>query len=168
MKTLTLLRHAKSSWDDPGMKDFDRPLNERGREAARLVGRELKRRKMHFDIVLASPAVRVRETLDGLADGILAIEFDEQIYLASPTTLLGAVRDLPETAQSALVVGHNPGMHEFALLLSAEDDERRNRIVAKYPTGALARIELPARKWSEIEPGTGTISALIFPRELAG
>ncbi len=99
MKRLTLLRHAKSSWDAPGLQDFDRPLNKRGREAARLVGRELSRRKLRFDLVLASPAMRVRETLEELADGFgsaLDIRFEPRIYLADPDTLLDLVRGLSD------------------------------------------------------------------------
>ena len=170
MKTLTLLRHAKSSWAEPGAKDFDRPLNQRGREAARLVGRALKRRELRFDIVLASPAVRVRETLQELEKAYgsqLDISFDEQIYLASPKTLLSVVRALPDTAESVLLIGHNPGMHQFALELSVEDDGLRQQIAGKYPTGALASIELPIDRWRDAGDQPGTISALILPRELA-
>ena len=171
MKTLTLLRHAKSSWAEPGMKDFDRPLNKRGREAARLVGADLKRRKISFDHILASPAVRVRDTLEELENAYgspLDISFDEQIYLASPKALLSLVRALPETDASVLLVGHNPGMHEFALQLSKEDsDGLRGRITGKYPTGALASIELPVDRWSDAGTKLGTISALVLPRELA-
>ena len=171
MKTLALLRHAKSSWDAPGLDDFDRPLNKRGREAARLVGRELGRRKMRFDLVLASPAVRVRETLDEMADGYgapLAISFERQIYLAEPDRLLDLVQDLPDEIESPLLVGHNPGLHRLALQLSTGDGKGfRGRIAGNYPTGALAQIELPAKSWKEAGGNPGTISSLIFPRELA-
>jgi phosphohistidine phosphatase len=171
MKTLTLLRHAKSSWDSPGLKDFDRPLNARGREAARLVGCELSRRKMRFDLVLASPAMRVRETLEELADGfgnVLDVQFEQQIYLADPDTLLDLVRGLADDIESPLLVGHNPGLHELALQLSdggAEDF--RGRIAGNYPTGALVEIELPVKHWSAAGDKPGMISALILPRDLA-
>lgn len=171
MRKLTLLRHGKSSWDAQGLNDFDRPLNQRGREAARLVGRELRRRKMRFDLVLASPAIRVRETLEELADGFgsaLDIRFEPRIYLADPDTLLDLVRSLPDEIESPLLVGHNPGLHELALQLSADDDQGlRSRIVGKYPTGALAGIELPPTHWSEAGEEPGTISTLILPRDLA-
>jgi len=172
MKTLTLLRHAKSSWAEQGKDDFDRPLNTRGREAARLVGRELRRRKMRFDLVLASPAARVRETLEELAEGYgegFDARFDRRIYLAEPDVLLNLVRDLPDTIQCPLLVGHNPGIEQFALRLSAEDDQGvRAKIATKYPTGALVRIELPAKHWSNAGGEPGTMSGLILPRDLAG
>jgi phosphohistidine phosphatase len=171
MKRLTLLRHAKSSWDTPGLQDFDRPLNTRGREAARLVGRELNRRKMRFDLVLASPARRVRETLEELADGFgsaFDIRFESRIYLADPDTLLDLVRGLSEDIESPLLVGHNPGLHELALQLLADDaQDFRKRIAEKYPTGALAEIELPAKDWSAAGEQPGTISALVLPRDLS-
>jgi phosphohistidine phosphatase len=114
MKRLTILRHAKSSWDRPDADDFDRPLNDRGRKAAVRMGHELKHRELRFDVALASPAVRVRETLDGLAkgDGEFApdIRFDQSLYLADAATLLDRVKALSDDVRAPLLVGHNPGL----------------------------------------------------------
>jgi len=168
VKSLTVLRHAKSSWDDP-VADFDRQLNERGRKAAVAVGEELKRRGTKFDCVIASPAKRVRETLDQLGKGYgepLDVHFDERIYLASEDNLLDLVRGIPDDVGSALIVGHNPGLHRLALLLIRDEGELRQRIADKYPTAAATTVELAADRWTEIEPGSGELSALILPRDL--
>ncbi|MGL4312951.1 MAG: SixA phosphatase family protein, partial [Sphingomonas sp.] len=113
MKTLTLLRHAKSGWNDPAARDFDRPLNDRGRRAAQVVGRYLRSQGLEFDHVVASPARRVIETLEDVALGYgreFDPEWDRRVYLASGSTLLDVVTDLPDAASRALLVGHNPGL----------------------------------------------------------
>ena len=170
MKTLTILRHAKSSWDESGLSDFERPLNDRGTKAARRIGEELQRRGMRFDHVLASPAVRVRETLDGVADGYGAdfeVAFDERIYMATVGALLEIVRGIPDDSKRPLLVGHNPGLE---LLLSrltrGHDGGPRDKVLGKYPTGALAVVQLPAKLWREVAEGSGEIVELILPREL--
>ena len=120
MKTLTLLRHAKSDWTDTVLRDFDRPLNGKGKRAAALVGQHLRRSMPGFDHVVASPAVRVVETLDEVQRGFgrtLAPAWDRRIYMASAVTLLDLVRDLPAAAGDVLMVGHNPGLEDLVLLL---------------------------------------------------
>ncbi len=170
MTILTVLRHAKSSWDNAGIEDFDRPLNDRGRKAARRVGRELKHRKIRFDHVIASRAVRVRETLKELASGYgrdLDVRFDEKVYAAGVDTLLSIVRTLPENIHAPLLVGHNPGLHELLVTLTRNDGAGlRRRIVAKFPTAAVAVVTLPAARWEEVLNGSGEIRELIIPREL--
>jgi phosphohistidine phosphatase len=169
MKNLTLLRHAKSGWDDPALRDFDRPLNTRGRRAARTVGAEMKAQELDFDLVLASPARRVAETLDEIAAGYgpLEPEFDERLYLASAASLLDIVRHAPEGVDRLLLVGHNPGLEELALRLARSDrDALRGEIEIKYPTGTVAEIELPAERWTDIREGTGRIVRFIRPRDL--
>lgn len=170
MKRLTVLRHAKSSWDDPSLDDFNRPLNETGWKAARRMGRELKRRDVHFDLVLASTAARVRETIDGLEekyDFKVRIQFQPSIYLATEGTLLSLIRALPRDISSPLLVGHNPGLERLLLALSSDDNKGfRVRIAHKFPTCALSAVELPAKAWDEVEPGSGRISDLILPKEL--
>jgi phosphohistidine phosphatase len=169
MKILTLLRHAKSGWDDPVSRDFDRPLNPRGRRAARTVGREMKAQGLAFDLVLASPARRVMETLDEVAAGYGAIapEYDRRLYLAATATLLDIVRHAPDTAERLLLVGHNPGLEELALRLAqGEGDALRGEVEVKYPTGTVAEIELPAESWAEVKEGTGRIARFIRPRDL--
>ena len=171
MKRLTILRHAKSSWDDPQLADFNRPLNNRGWKAARRMGRELKRRDIHFDLCLASTAARVRETLDGLMETYgeprFEIRFEPRIYEATVATLLDIVHELPDNASAPLLVGHNPGLENLILKLSSEDSSGfRARVAEGYPTAALAVIELPSQRWSDMDSGSGEIVELILPREL--
>ena len=168
MKQISILRHAKSDWGDAKLDDFDRPLNDRGWKAARRMGRELKHRGVEFDLVIASPAARVRETLDGLTEKLKAnveIRFEPRMYLANEETLLEIIRDLPESAHAPLLVGHNPGLHQLVLDLT-RDGAERSRIAHKFPTAALARIELPADRWRDVAQGSGKLAALILPREL--
>lgn len=163
-KQLAILRHAKSDWGQPGLSDFERPLNERGRAAAETMRRAIEQRGLAFDAVLSSPSARTRETLALV--GINA-EWEEQLYLASPDTLMGVVRRLPEHAQSALVVGHNPGLHELVLKLARPDaGGLRQRVLGKFPTGAMAVLELEIESWSEATPACGEVRELLLPREL--
>jgi phosphohistidine phosphatase len=169
MKSLTLLRHAKSGWDDPASRDFDRPLNPRGRRAARTVGAEMKAQGMAFDIVLASPARRVAETLDEVGAGYGAIEpgYDRRLYLASAETLLDIVRHAPAMAERLLLVGHNPGLEELALRLARRDGDRlRGELEVKYPTGTVTEIGLPVERWADVREGIGRIVRFIRPRDL--
>jgi len=170
MKRLAALRHAKSSWDDATLDDFNRPLNDRGWKSARRIGRELKHRALRFDIVLASTAARVRETIDGVQehyDFAAPIRFEPQMYGASEQKLLSLVRALPETAHAPLLVGHNPGLERLLLGLTRDDeDELRHRVAGKFPTGALAVLELPANHWADVAAGSGKIIELILPKEL--
>lgn len=170
MTILTILRHAKSSWADRGMEDFDRPLNQRGRAAARRIGEELKRRGVHFDHVLASPAARVRETLNQLSEGYgsrLEVAFDQHLYGATADSLLDQVRRIPAEVHAPLLVGHNPGLQQLILELTRDDASGlRSRVGEGFPTAAVAMIELPAVRWSDTEPGSGLIRELILPREL--
>ena len=169
MKSLTLLRHAKSTWDDPVERDFDRPLNRRGRKAARAIGAEMHRLGLAFDAVMASPARRVKETLAEVERGYrrpLDPVFDERVYLGSVETLLGIVRAAAGPAERLLLVGHNPGLEGLAMALTAGTG-LRDELAIKYPTGALAEIALPAGSWSEVQPGTGRIELFVRPRDLA-
>lgn len=170
MKRLAVLRHAKSSWDDANLDDFDRPLNDRGWKAAQLMGRELKHHAMRFDLVLASTAARVRETIDGVQeqfDFAAPTKFDQQIYLASKEMLFGLIRDLADPVERPLLVGHNPGLERLLTLLTSDDDHGlRDRVTEKFPTCAFALIELPVRRWADVKPGNGRIAELILPKEL--
>jgi phosphohistidine phosphatase len=167
MKSLTLLRHAKSGWDDPVSRDFDRPLNPRGRKAARTVGREMKARGLTFDLVLASPARRVMETIEEVAAafGQLQADYDQRLYLASTATLLEIVRSTADDIERLLLIGHNPGLEELALCLSRRG-ELRGEVEVKYPTGTVAAIELPVERWAEVREGAGQIVRFIRPRDL--
>src|SRR3546814_19899338 len=145
MKTLTLLRHAKSTWHDPVAKDFNRPLNKRGRRAARTIGREMKSQGLHFDRIVASPALRVIETLDDVADGYGAAldpEYDKRIYLASPATLLDVIHEVDDSAARLMLVGPNTGLARLALLPTDGPGFRRE-LAIKTPTGANSADRLP-------------------------
>lgn len=169
MKRLTILRHAKSSWEDDSRDDFDRPLNPRGWKDSRRVGRELKRRKMHFEFGLASPAARVRETLDGLAEGFgeftFEVRFEPRVYEANAATLLDLVRGLPETASSALLVGHNPGLERLAIELTIEG-KLHDQVARKFPTAAVAVMDFLGDHWADVRPGSGTLAELILAKDL--
>ncbi len=168
MKTLTLLRHAKSGWDDPVTRDFDRPLNPKGQRAAQAMGRQMRALGLGFDTVVASPALRVIGTIEHIAAGYggeLAPAWDQRLYLASPETLLDAVRALPDAAESALLVGHNPGLEELVLLLVPEGDLRED-VEMKFPTASLAEIRFDAGDWGSIGPGGGTLIRFIRPRDI--
>jgi len=169
MKTLTLLRHAKSDWSDAVQRDFDRPLNERGRRAARTIGAHMAAEKLIFDRVVASPAVRVVDTIDEVAKGYgrpLAPDFDARIYLASAITLLDLLRETPVEVDRLLLVGHNPGLEQLALELAAADSKNpmRRRIEVKYPTATLAEIAVDADCWNEA--ASGRIVRFVRPRDL--
>jgi phosphohistidine phosphatase len=170
VKTLTLLRHAKSGWDDPVSRDFDRPLNPKGRRAAALMGRHLRSLGVAFDHVVASPAVRVEETLDGLESGYgqtLAPCWDRRIYLASAATLLDVVHDLPATVDRVLLVGHNPGLEDLLLMLVPEGaDGLRGLVEQKYPTATIAEMDLGVDAWDNARADAATLTRFVRPRDL--
>ncbi len=167
MKILTLLRHARSDWDDPVARDFDRPLNGRGRRAARAVAAEMRRLGLAFDRVLVSPARRVSETLEEVesAFGPLAAVEDERLYLAPADALLEIVRQTEDAVERLLLVGHNPGLEQLAVAL-ARGSGLRSEVELKYPTASLAEIELPVESWRDVAEETGTIARFIRPRDL--
>lgn len=155
MKRLYLLRHAKSSWDDPGLADHDRPLSGRGRRAADAIGRHLRAHAIEPELVLCSSSMRTRETLARIG---LEADPERALYGADANELIARLREVPRGVESVLVIGHNPGMHDLALALTGEPD-------GKYPTGALAVIDLD--DWSTIAPGCGRMIDFVRPRELA-
>lgn len=172
MKSLTILRHAKSSWDAPVERDFDRPINARGRRGADLVGQWLKREKCPVDRIIASPAVRVTETLDLFqpAAGLDALEphWDRRIYLASAATLLDVIRETGRDAAHLLIAGHNPGLEDLILMLVPEtpEDMLRAAVEEKLPTAALARLEIDLDDWRHLDWGRARFTAFIRPRDL--
>ncbi len=171
MKTLTILRHAKSSWDDPVARDFDRPLNARGQRAAATVGRYMRSEGLSFDHVVASPAVRIVETVEQVESGYggaLAPAWDRRIYLASASTLLDVVHELPAGADSALLIGHNPGLEDLVLMLVPDrsGDLLRDSVEEKFPTAALAVITFDTGDWGAIRSNAGTLVRFVRPRDL--
>jgi phosphohistidine phosphatase len=168
MKRLTLLRHAKSTWDDPVARDFDRPLNRRGRKAARRIGEEMRALGLAFDTVIASPAERVKETLAEVEQGYgrdLRVTFEQAVYLASPDTLLDLVRAADGDAESLLLVGHNPGLESLAMDLT-RGAGLREEVAVKYPTATLAELTFDCPTWRNIAPATGRLTRFIRPRDL--
>ena len=162
MKTLYLLRHAKSSWDDPSLKDFDRPLNKRGLKAAPLIGSYLRKQKLKPELIVSSPAARAKSTtsLVSEAAGLTGtLKFDEGIYEASPVRLFEVVAGLDDKIETAMMVGHNPGFEELLAALTGE--------TRRMATAALACIELNVDKWSEVKANSGTLKWLVKPKDLS-
>ncbi|OYY73167.1 histidine phosphatase family protein [Sphingomonas sp. 28-63-12] len=171
MKTLTLLRHAKSGWDDPVARDFDRALNPRGKRAAATIGHYLRDNAIEFDHILASPAIRVIETLDHLATGYgqeLAPEWERRIYLASAATLLDLVNTVPADVERLLLVGHNPGLEDLVLMLVPEgaDPGLRDEVEIKFPTASLAELVFACDDWADLSAHRATLTRFIRPRDL--
>ena len=170
MKTLTLLRHAKSGWDDKVVRDVDRPLNGKGKRAAAIVGRHWRGLGLSFDHVVASPATRVAETIEELVRGYgdaLTPVIDRRIYLASAVTLLDVIHELPESAEHVLMVGHNPGLEDLVLMLVPDDstDTLRDTVEEKFPTASTAEMAFQG-KWSDVAQNRATLTRFIRPRDL--
>ena len=168
MKTLTLLRHAKSDWDDPDSRDFDRALNARGKRAAETVGRWLAGERWRCDAAVASPAERVRETLDFVSAGYgarIAPEWDRRVYLASAATLLDVVTDTSDANDRLLLVGHNPGLEDLVLLLAGSGDALGD-VAEKFPTASVAILSFAVNRWAEVREGQGCLDHFVRPRDL--
>jgi phosphohistidine phosphatase len=166
MKTLHVLRHAKSSWAEPGLDDHDRPLASRGRRDTKRLASYMQEAGIRPEIVLCSTARRAQETLAGvrsaLGDG--AVRSDRELYGASGSELVLLLRRLPAGIGSAMVVGHNPGLEELvALLASAGEDDAVRQLRTKFPTGALAALELDIPEWCDLAPEDGYLRSLVIP-----
>ena len=166
--TLYLLRHAKSSWIDPTLPDHERPLARRGRRACKLIRAHLQAEGIEPALVLCSSAVRTRQTLDRVAPALPAateIRVDATLYGASGDALLAMVRSLPDSLESAMLIGHDPGMHDLTLVL-ARPGALRDEVRPKFPTAALATLALTT-SWSAAAPGTADLRAFVTPRGLS-
>jgi phosphohistidine phosphatase len=171
-KRLFLLRHAKSSWKDLSLPDHDRPLNKRGRKAAEAMRRLVRSEGISPDLIYVSSALRTMQTLDALqpwADQP-EVKIEEALYLAPAPQILARLRKIPDSTRSVLLIGHNPGLQELAVLLVGGDDQMTEdalarRVAEAFPTGALAEFALE-RSWSRIGPGSGRLTRFITPREL--
>lgn len=169
MKQLLILRHAKSSWDDSSLADFDRPLGARGLKTAPLMGRELARRGWLPDLALVSPALRTRDTwrmVSAELPGHVLAQFAEELYEAASGVILARVRQAK--AETLLVIGHNPGLQQFALRLAGagSDESVFKTIEAKFPTAALARFTVVG-DWAELDFGGARLTHCIRPKDLA-
>lgn len=171
MLTLLLLRHAKSSWDNPALADYDRPLAKRGTKSAPRMGAEIAALGLRPDLVLCSAAARAKETLSlvlpELGKPAPEVVYDDAIYMASPGDLIKILRAADAsgpTPHTVMVVGHNPGLEELAELLAGGGDEAAQNLMAeKFPTCALAVIAFDVKDWSAIAPGKGKLQRFLTP-----
>ncbi|MFC3028851.1 MULTISPECIES: SixA phosphatase family protein [Roseomonadaceae] len=172
MRQLLLLRHAKSSWDDPRLSDHARPLNARGRRAAVAMGAAMRELGLAPDVVLVSSARRTLQTLEALGplEGPPLIEPMDDLYLAAWPSLIDVLRRVRETARSVLVIGHNPGLHDLAMALSgptamAAGSPMTRRLAEGYPTATLTEFAL-ALPWGRVEAGGGRLLRVLSPADL--
>ena len=163
MKTLYVLRHAKSSWDHPHLADFDRPLNGRGKKSAPAMGAFMREKDLVPGVIVASPAKRAKTTAQMAAEaGSFEAEiiFDERIYGAGANSLIYIVAEIGDEFGSAMIVGHNPGFEMLVHALTGEG--------TRMPTAALAVIDLDIDSWAEAERGSGRLRGSYIPREIMG
>ena len=161
MRTLYLLRHAKSSWKDASLSDFERPLKRRGREAAQRIGERLAQEKLKNPMLICSPAMRTRETAELVLKSLkLRVEerWDERIYEASLRDLLQVVAEIPDDKTVVILIGHNPGFEELLAFLTGES--------RRMPTAALAKIKLDV-SWKDVEASSGKLDWFVTPKELS-
>lgn len=163
---LLLLRHAKSSWDEPSLPDRERPLSKRGRLAAERMGAHLRNEGLVPSLVLCSSSRRTQETLERLDLGDTEARFEDALYGAGEQELLSRLRDVTAGAVSVAVIGHNPGMHDLAIELAGSDlGEPAARVREKFPTGAVAVFEVDGA-WRDLAPGRTRLTSFVVPREL--
>ncbi len=167
MRTLYLLRHAKSSWDDPELADFDRPLAPRGIDAAKRIAAHMRASGIAPELVLCSPAKRAKETLAGLDNAVAdaRVELNKDIYDATEADLLGVLHPLDPAVSSVMLIGHNPSTQRLALLL-CEEGGLLDALRAKYPTAALATLSIDDTEWHELRMGGAELAAFVKPKEL--
>lgn len=171
MKTLALFRHAKSDWSDARARDFDRPLNARGQRGAAAMGRHVRDGRWRFDRILASPAVRVAETIEIASRAwgrTFPVEWDRRIYLASSATLIDLLREVSGDPASLLMVGHNPGLEDLIFDLVPDDGTSPLRAIVeqKFPTATFAVLECAIDRWEDIDIGCARLIELTRPRDL--
>ena len=167
MKTLGLLRHAKSDWDDIGKRDFDRGLNDRGRRGAALIGKYIEDHGIAWDTIIASPAERVKKTIESAMPDADVI-YDERLYLAGADTLMDALRDHGGEGEAMLLVGHTPGMQEllFALVPPHRENELFDEASVTFPPATFAVFELNIDDWSKLKESCAEIVHFTRPRDL--
>ena len=179
MKRLGLFRHAKSDWGDARARDFDRPLNGRGRRGAAAMGAHIRDHALdnglRWDRIIASPAARAAETIEiaGAATGVpagagFAVNWDRRIYLASAETLLDLLREGDDDWGAVMLVGHNPGLEDliFDLVPADTNSPLRQAVEVKFPTAAFAVLELDIARWAECRASCGRLVHLMRPRDL--
>ncbi|MDP2696849.1 histidine phosphatase family protein [Thalassospira sp.] len=171
MKTLLLLRHAKSSWTEVGRSDHDRSLNGRGEKAAPVMGRFLQKNGLIPDLILCSTAQRAVQTLSLLGRDFARkanVVYNEDLYMADDRTLRDCLRQSPDEAATVLMIGHNPGLEDFAARLAGDGSnaDRQAEMARKYPTAALAGFEFEIDQWRDIGWGQGRLTRFVRVRDL--
>jgi phosphohistidine phosphatase len=157
MKTLHLLRHAKSDWSDAALADHDRPLNRRGKQARRVIAEHVEGWKV--DLVVCSTARRARLTAKPVIEALgCPVRYDDALYAATAGGLLAVVREFSDRDEAVMLVGHNPSMEELTEVLCGSSPE--------YPTAALGTVALAIEHWREISAGCGTLAAFATPAQL--
>jgi len=169
MKSLHLLRHAKSSWKDPGLNDHDRPLNKRGRQTAKMMAAYFRRAKIAPDLVICSTAVRAQQTLDPIIKATKKppkIVLVRGIHEGAQRTLWEQLWNLPESAKSVLLIGHNPALQDLALELAHTDLKLLSSAGGKFPTGAMASFRFDGA-WKALAPHGALLASFITPKSIA-
>jgi phosphohistidine phosphatase len=160
MKTLFILRHAKSSWENADSSDFDRVLNAEGLEEAVFMGNQIGKNQIQPDLILCSPAKRAAQTANSVKEAAgldKEIQFEEKIYEASPLTLLHVISGIEDKNEIVLLVGHNPGLENLIKMLTGE--------AQSLPTAGLAKINLQVQSWSDIAANSGQQESFISPKD---
>lgn len=171
MKTVTLLRHAKSDQGEPGQRDFDRSLNAKGQRAALTMGKHWRGLGVGFDAVIASPASRVRETIEHFARGFGGLPepvWDKRAYLASAVGLLDLIHGTDEAHERLLIVGHNSGLEDLVLVLVPDrtDDRLRDGVEEKFPTASAAELRFDVARWADVDEESAELTRFVRPRDL--
>jgi phosphohistidine phosphatase len=168
VRTVLLLRHGKSSWADSTLADIERPLAPRGERASRQLAKYIRRNRIQPALVLCSPSLRARQTLEAVAVSLgkrCAVEVVPQLYGASEEELLRQLQTLPESVSSVMLIGHNPGLHNLALLLASRG-AYLPQVEEKFPTGALATLVVRSEGWTALVPGVAELVDYVVPRQL--
>ncbi len=172
MLTLTLFRHAKSSWDYPNLEDIDRPLTPRGEAAAPLMAANLAKHSIAPDLILCSPSQRTRQTIVLALPAFATrpeVDYADALYHAGVETLHAILRHVPAAARSVMIVGHNPGLQSFAMhLIGSGEPKALHAIAGKFPTSGAAVITFDAKDWSKIKRASGHLDMFVTPRMLEG
>lgn len=168
-RRLLLLRHTKSSWDDPRLDDHDRPLADRGRDALPRLRHHLAQHAPPIDLVLCSTALRARQTLEGVRSALdddVEVVTDRELYLPAVPTLIARLRAVPDAVRGVLLVGHNPSLEDLiGALAGTGESDALAQVASKVPTGALADLRVPVA-FSALDPGVCHLTSLVVPKRL--
>jgi phosphohistidine phosphatase len=165
---LFLLRHAKSSWDDPSIEDHDRPLAPRGRRAAARISNYATKRAIRPELILCSSAMRAQQTLERIAPSLgrdAEIHIEPSLYRATEDRLLERLHALPNEVDSVMMIGHNPGVQDLALLL-AREGPLRSLLADKFPTAGLATLAFGRLAWKDLDTESGELVDFVVPKRL--